>query len=151
MSDVSVPYTLTTPGGTIVFNDDSADQFYLTETPGLGTPPIRAPIDPVPFGDGGILHTFWKGPRHVTLEGVFLITSSRVQNTILTIRNQMEESLITALESIIAANGTLAWTPLGLSGRSLTVRHDIPFEASHIEGYKLRAFTFGLVAADPDW
>lgn len=151
MSDVSVPYVLTTPGPDITFNDDSADQFYITEITGLGGVDLRTPIDPVPFGDGGIVHDFWEGPRHVVVEGVFLITSTITQSDILVIRNTMEENLRSALSEIKRADGTLAWTPAGQGARSLTVRNDIRLDCRHVENYLLRAFTFGLVAGDPDW
>jgi hypothetical protein len=151
MADVAVPFTLTTPAVTLVFNDDSADQYYITEIAGLGVPPIRAPIDNVPLGDGGLVHDFWKGPRHIAVEGVLLIQSTRIQDDIVDIRNQMEDDLIDALESILRADGTLAYTPTGASARSWTVRHDIPLDFRHVENYLLESFSFGLVAAEPDW
>lgn len=151
MADVGVPFVLTTPGGTVTFNDDSADQIYITTLQGLGSPSIRASIDPAPQAHGGLVHDFWKGPRHIIVEGVFLITSTRIMNNIVIIRNTFEETLRTRLESILQADGTLAWTPLGQSARSLTVRNDVPLEFTHIENYLLESFAFGLVSADPDW
>lgn len=151
MADVGVPYVFTTPGGTITFNDDSLDQFYITNIPGLGSPSLRTPIDPAPQAHGGLVHNFWKGPRHIIVEGVFLITSTRIMNSIVVIRNTMEESLRVACESTLQADATLAWTPLGQSARSLIVRMEVPLEFTHIENYLLESFTFGLVAADPDW
>lgn len=151
MADIAATYTLTTPGGTIVFNNGALDQYYFTEIDGLDGVTLRTPIDPVPFGDGGIVHDFWEGPRHMTFEGVLLIQSVRIQNSILTIRNSMEEDLRVALASIKRADGTIAWTPLGEGARSLTVRNEIPLATRHIENYLLRSFTFGLVSADPDW
>ena len=150
MADISAQFTLATGVGSIVFNDDSADQFYLTETTGLEGAPIRSPVDPVPFGDGGLIHDFWLGPREMTFEGVFLITSTRVQNSILTIRNTMEEDLRIALDSLLRANGTLTWTPLGEAQRAIVVRHNMRLECRHLDNYLLRGFTFGLIAADPD-
>lgn len=158
MPDLGAEYTLTTPGGTITFNDgdlqDGTDKYWLMNIQGLDGPGIRAPIDNVPFGDGGLVHSFWKGPRHVVLEGV-LITESvgwpSAGDACRQRQNEMEEDLIDALESILQANGTLAWTPLGLAARSLTVRHDVTLEFSAIENFALKQFTFGLVAADPNW
>jgi hypothetical protein len=65
----------------------------------------------------------------------------------------MEENLIDALESIRAGvgDGTLSWTPGGLAARSLTVNSEVPVEFSATDDYHLKHFTFGLVAADPDW
>jgi hypothetical protein len=149
MTDVSVPYVLTTPAGTITFNDDSADQFYLTNIEGLDGAPIRAPIDDAPQTDGGIVHDFYLGPRHIIMEGTLLILSTRVQNSILTIRNQMEADLIEAHESLRSQDGDLQWTPLGQSARQLTVRGDVPVQTRHEDNYLTVAFAFGLVAADP--
>lgn len=151
MADVACVYTLTTPAGVITFNSGAADQFYTTEVGGLEDPPIRAPVDPLPFGDGGLVHDFWEGPRPITFEGVFLIQSTRIMNGILTLRNSMEESLRAAVASTLRADGTLAWTPLGQGARSLTVRRDVPLECRHVENYLLRSFTFGLIAASPNW
>lgn len=151
MADVGVTYTLTTGGGTVVFNDGSADQIYITEIQGLGGAPIRAPIDPVPYGDGGIVHSFWKGPRHVIVDGIFLITSTRVQDSVVQIRNDFEEDLRIALESCLSADATFTWTPQGQPERTLTVRNDVPVDFAHGENYLLVTFSFGLVAADPDW
>ena len=151
MADIGVPFTLTTPGGTVNFNDDSADQIYIMSITGLGGASIRAPIDDVPFGHGGIVHRFWKGPRHLVIDGVFLILSTKKMDNIVVIRNTFEQTLKTALESILQADGTLTWTPQGQSARSLTVRHDVQLEFSHEQNWLVEAFSFGLVAANPDW
>jgi hypothetical protein len=151
MADIAVVYTLTTPGGTITFNDGGADQFYITEIQGLGSAPIRTPIDNAPQAHGGLVHDFWKAARNIVVEGVFLITSVPQGTQCQALRNDMEEDLRAALESILQADGTLAWTPTGLTARSLTVRHSVPLECPHQDNYLLRAFNFGLVAADPDW
>ena len=156
MADLSVPYVLTTPGGTITFNSTGTDDFnsygsneyYITDGQGLDGSPIRAPIDNAPQADGGLVHNFWKGPRHIVIEGALIIRSTHVMNSIRALRNTMEEDLLDALESILQADGTLAWTPAGMSARSLTVRYEVPLEFSGVE---LKTFVFGLVAANPDW
>src|SRR3989337_1851967 len=139
MADLSVQYTLTTPGGTILFNNSGidsfnaygADEYYISDIQGLDGAPIRAPVDNRPQTDGGLVHPFFKGPRRVTIEGALMIRSTRIMNSIRVLRNEMEEDLRVALESIEAADGTLAWT-VQLSGgpdaRSLTVRNEIPVE-----------------------
>lgn len=155
MPDVSCQYALVTPAGTLTFNDGSDDQFYIGEIPtGLAGAPIRAPQDPVAYGDGGRSYNFWKGARHILIEGVFLILSTRNMNGILRIRNDMEETLRVALDSISqtdADTGTLTWQPLGQSQRTLIVRNDIPLECVHDQNYLLRNFSFALVADDPAW
>jgi hypothetical protein len=158
MADIGVAYTLTTPGGTILFNntgeddfnDPGSNEFYITEADGLDGTRIRAPIDPAPQADGAILHNFWKGERNITITGALIIRTTRVMDSIVAARNVMEASLLAALESILQADGTLAWTPQGQAARSLTVRHHgaPPLEFSGIE---LKTFVFGLVAANPDW
>jgi hypothetical protein len=153
MADVAVLFTLTTPGGTILFNNGSlhttTDLYWITEVGGLDGAPIRAPIDNRPLIDGGLVHNFFKGPRHVTVEGVIIVQSQPLGQACQTVRNTMENNLRVALESILQADGTLAWTPTGLGARSLTVRHDVPLEYRHVENYLLLSFTFGLVAATP--
>lgn len=158
MPDLAATYVLTTPGGTISFNlgdlKDGTDKYWIQNISGLDQAPLRTPQDNVPFGDGGIVHDFWKGPRHVMFEGV-LVTESvgfpSVGDACINAQNAMEEDLIDALESIIRADGTLAWTPGGLSARSLTVRSEVPVEFSAAENFALKNFSFGLVAADPAW
>lgn len=158
MADLATLYTLATPGGTILFNNgdlkDGTDKYWIQNIQGLDQAPLRTPQDNVPFGDGGIVHDFWKGPRHVVLEGVLVTESVGWPSTgdaCVQRQNEMEEDLIDALESIIRADGTLSWTPLGLAARSLTVRSEVPVEFSPGENFVLKNFTFGLVAADPAW
>ena len=151
MADIGVSYVLTTPGPDITFNDGSPDQFYITEIRGLGAPALRTPIDNVPLGDGGLVHDFWKGPRHIGIEGIFLIQSTRNMNAIVVIRNDMEFLLTDALESILRADGTLSFTPQGEGNRTFTVRYEIGVEFTHTDNYLTDAFTFGLVAGEPDW
>ena len=151
MADVGVPYTLTTPAGNVTFNDGSTDQLYISEVQGLGGAPIRAPIDDIPFGHGGLVHTFWEGPRHIIVDGVFLILSSANMDAQVVIRNTFEETLRVALRSAMDVDGTFAWTPQGQAPRQLTVRNDVPVEFGHDQNYLLETFTFGLVAADPEW
>jgi hypothetical protein len=158
MADIAVAFVLTTPGGTVNFNNTGSDdfdvpgsnEFYITEIEGLDGPSIRAPIDPAPQADGAILHNFWKSERNITITGALIIRSTRVMDSVVVARNTMEASLLTALESILQADGTLAWTPQGQAARSLTVRHQgaPPLDFSGIE---LKTFVFGLVAANPDW
>ena len=151
MADIGVQYDLDTPGGDISFNNGAADQIYIVTIGGLGSPAIRAPIDNVPFGDGGLVHDFWKGPRHMPVDGIFLITSTQRMDDVVEIRNDFEEDLRVALESIMQADGTLAWTPQGQSSRTLTVRNDVPVDFAHDANWTVETFAFGLVAANPDW
>lgn len=155
MSDIACPYTLTTPGGTVYFNDGAAQQFYIQGITGLGTPPIRTPIDDVPYGNGSIGHNFWTAGRHVAIEGVFLVNPADCGPLLVGFWNTMEDALRIALESIAALTtdtGTLTWTPTGsMSSRTLVVRHDVSLECPPDQNFTIRNFSFGLFAADPVW
>lgn len=158
MADPGAVYTLTTPGGTIVFNNgdlrDGTDKYWIQIIHGLEGAPLRTPIDNAPQTHGGIVHNFFRAPRHVVIEGVFVTESvgfPSIGDACVQAQNEMEDELLDALESIIDVDGTLAWTPLGLTARSLTVRQDVPLETTPAENYAIRNFTFGLVAGDPDW
>lgn len=151
-------YTLATPGGTIVFNSgtlkDGTDKYWLQNINGLDSPALRTPMDNVPFGDGGFVYNFWKGPRHVVFEGVLVTESVGFPSrgsACVQLQNQMEDTLRIALESLLHATGTLAWTPLGLGARSLTVKYEVGLECTAIEDYALKQFNFGLVAANPNF
>lgn len=152
MPDIAVHYALDTPAGTIDFNDHTQDdQIYIVHISGLVMPALRTPVDNVPFGDGGLVHDFWEGPRHMGFDGLFLITSTQRMNDVVEIRNGFEEDLQDALTSILRADGTLTWTPQGLSTRTLTVRCDVPLDTDHDANWTVATFAFGLVAANPDW
>lgn len=155
MADLIVPYTLTTGGGNIIFNNgtlgDGTDKYWIQSIRGLDGPAIRAPVDPVPFGDGGIVHTFWKGPRRVLIDGVLLLEPTGwvdCQER----RNDLAFALQTALASIISTSGTLAWNPTGSVGaQTLTVYNEVPLEIAYSDNYIVSTFSFGLIseAADP--
>jgi len=155
VADVSTEYTLTTGGGTITFNDgtlgDLTDKYWLSSVNGLDGPVIRNPVDLVPFGDGGIVHTFRKGPRRVVFDGMLLIESSRSQALCQTLRNDLVTDLEAALNSILTTSGTLAWTPAGQTARSLAVFYEVGLSVNYSDNYAVANFSFGLVseAADP--
>lgn len=155
MPDISCVYALTTPAGTLYFNDGSEDQFYIGEIPtGLAGAPISAPSDPVPYGNNSRSYNWWQRGRHIQVEGIFLITSTRNEQAILGIRNQMEERLRSVLSSIAGlatATGTLEWTPYGLAARTLVVRNEVPVECVHDQNYLVRTFSFGLFSDAALW
>ena len=154
MADIVTEYALATGSGTITFNDgtlnDGTDKYWLTSIQGLDGPMIRAPVDVVPFGDGGLVHTFWKGPRRVLFDGMLLIESSTSQGDCQLLRNALAFGLQDALESIIAASGTLTWTPAGESAASLTVFNEVPLQITYSDNYTVSNFSFGLVSAAAD-
>jgi hypothetical protein len=155
MADVGVVYTLTTPGPDIVFNQFTEpftghDQFYITEIRGLEAPAIRAPTDPVPLGDGNLIHPFYYGATHITIEGVILVDSTQVCNSQVVIRNSMTASLKSALNSILRADGTLTFTPQGSGGQTINgLRYEVPLSVPHTSDYRALEFSFGLVTGTP--
>lgn len=157
MADITVPYVWTTPWGTITFNETGIDKFnsygqdeyYIGDEDGLNGAPLRTPTDNRPQTDGGLVHRRYKGPREIIISGAIVIRSTRAQNAIGAIRNQMEQDLIDAHSSIEDADGTLVWTPRGMSQKSLTVRAHNP--APDFDGIEWRTFVLGLIAADPVW
>lgn len=160
MADYTTTYTLAGTSTTVVFNDGELgggsldDLYWISDIDGLDGAPLRAQIDNAPQADGGIVHTFWKGPRHINIQGDIIIQSVPFGSNCLAERNDMEEALRVVLEEIIRADGTLTWTPLGQGTggqRSLTVRNDVPLDFSPTNNYITQGFTFGLVAANPDW
>lgn len=157
MPDLASRYDLTTPGTDIAFNDSGIDRFnqygpdeyYITDIQGLDGAPLRTPIDNRPQTDGGLVHPFFNGPRLITIEGALMVRSTTTQDQKRIIRNDMEADLISALDSIKDADGTLDWTVEltgGPDARTLIVRNNIPVE---FRGIELKTFTFGLVAAVP--
>ena len=125
------------------------DQFYITEIRGLAAPTLRTPFDNVALGDGGLIHDFWFGPRHILIEGTILVQSTSIENSIVVIRNGMEDDLNDALNSMLRADGTLAFTPQGESARSITCRYEVGLEFTHTNNYHSLDFSFGLIAASP--
>ena len=70
------------------------------------------------------------------------------------IRNDFEEDLRVALESIAQGSGdtgTLVWTPAGQAQRTLTVRHNLRFGTGRTDNNLTETWSCGLFAASPDW
>ena len=157
MADYACTYTLTTSGGTIVFNDgtlgqgSSDDLYWLNVVHGLDGPVLRHTMKDKPFDHGGLAGRSWKGPRHPAFEGRIIVQSA-IGNARRAIFNDMEADLRAALDSILApTTGTLAWTPLGDSAKSLAVVCEVPVDVSPEDAYQTRAFNFGLFAAAADY
>lgn len=154
MADLVVEYLLSTGGGNITFNDgllgDGTNKYWLTDIQGLDGPAIRAPVDLVPFGDGGIVHTFRKGPRRVIFDGMLWIESTTNQGDCQLLRNGLAFNLQDALASIISTSGTLTWTPEGEAAKSLTVYNEVGLDIRYTDNYLVSTFSFGLVSAAAD-
>lgn len=151
MADLTVEYLLTTPGPDITFNDgtlgDGTDKLWITAIDGLDGPDIRAPVDNVPFGDGGLIHTFWLGPRRVTFDGMLLLDPFDLVDC-QERRNNLAFNLQNALSSIINAAGTLTWTPTGQAGQTLEVYNEVKLNIRYTDNYLVSTFSFGLVSPD---
>jgi hypothetical protein len=152
MADLSCEYLLTTPGPDITFNDgslgDGVDKYWLTAIQGLDGPDIRAPVDPVPFGDGGLVHTFWLGPLRVIFDGMLLLEPLGTMEDCQLRRNDLAFDLQNALLSIVNVAGTLAWTPTGQAAQSLPVFNEVKLNITYSDNYYVTNFSFGLVSAD---
>ena len=156
MADLVSSYSLSTPGGTVVLNGGTLgggsldDLYWIGAIHGLDGPTIRAPVDDVPFGDGGLVHKFWKGPRHVSFEGALVVQSVPFGSTCQSALDDLEDALNTALGSILQTDGTLSWTKQNGNAQALNVRYEVPLDVQPIENFALRSFTFGLVSASAD-
>lgn len=155
MPDFVTTYTYTAPSATIIFNNgalgDGTDKFWLQDIQGLDGPNGRAPVDPVPMGNGSLIHAAWLSGRTPLLGGVLLIESVR-RNSLecQTALNEMEDNLRAAVESNIApTSATLAWTPAGQSAQSLTVFHNFQPRLDIVpsDNWQTRTFVFGLISA----
>lgn len=161
MADLQATYTISTGAGNIVLNAgptnpfDTTDKLWISNIQGLDGPMLRVPVDMVPFGNGGIVHSSWKGPRRVLFDGWLIINSSRDQADCQRLRNDLMETLKTRLASIIApTSGTMTWTidlTAGDNSESLTVFYEVPVSFQHSDDYRVATFNFGLIseAADP--
>jgi hypothetical protein len=154
MADLACTYTLSTGSGTIVLNQGTLgggstdDLYWVTAIHGLDGPTLRTPIDDVPFGDGGLIHKFWKGPRHPAFEGSLIVQSVPIgSGACQEALNDMEDALNAALGTIIQTAGTLSWTPAGGGAHSISVFYEIPLDIQPQDNFALRSFSFGLVSA----
>lgn len=150
MADLTVEYLLTTPGPDITFNDGVlwdglADKFWFSSIQGLDMAELRTPTDPVPFGSGSIVHTFWRNGLSPVFDGMLLLDPPTLINC-QSRRNALAFNLLDALESIVAANGTLAFTPVGQAAQSLTVRCNVPLSIQYTDDYRVSTFSFGLIS-----
>jgi hypothetical protein len=89
------------------------------------------------------------GARQVTIEGFFGVRSvdyGMNKAGYVTAQNVLEAAMLSALEGIRNADGTLAW-----STHTLTVRHDSECLTSQGQRGSVfeRRFIFGIVAANP--
>ena len=158
MANLSCVYTLNCGGGGTVYLNNGTlwvdDVLWLSNVRGLDGPTGRVPFDNVPFGDGGLIHHSFKGPRRPRFEGDLIVGQDAWGTSLCDTRlYSMESSLNTALNSILApTSGTLSWNP-GTGSKSLTVFYDAqeaPLDIQPGNGFATRAFSFGLISAAAD-
>ena len=134
------PASLVTPLGTLTFNG-GGDGLRLSGVSGMGGASVRAPIDSTPQRDGAILHRFFYGARHVTLEG-------QVKAATLAARATLLDDLKGHAHAILRADGRLYFTPTGLPERFVTVRLAEPVQIGGGPG-PVKTFQLALVSGDP--
>lgn len=151
MADLACEYLLSSTLGNITFNDgtlgDGTDKYWISAIQGLDGPSVRAPVDLVPFGDGGILHTFRFGPRRVVFDGIILIESSTAQSECQALRNDMASQLEGITTFVAQDGGTLTWTPAGLVANTLDVFTEVGLSITYSDNYAVANFNFGLISA----
>jgi hypothetical protein len=138
-------FELVTPAGTIAFNAASGDAYQNDpqQCAGLGQAPLRVTTEDRPQTDGGIAHPTFRGARHITIGGTLVVRSSGTESGVVSARSTLIDTLISALESIENADGTLSWAS---AAHTLTVRSEIPFDPA---GAMEKTYTFGLIAHNP--
>ena len=153
MADLCCQYNI----AGIKINDlssETSDRLVLEEdgVVGLDGRPIRAEIDDQGQSDGGIVHPKLWAARVIVFKGGTNIRSvpQGMNAAYFTALNNLEASVISALEGILNTPSALTWTPTGGSGKSITVTYgnvggEIQFTGSMME----KKFSFALVAADP--
>lgn len=147
MSEFSARYDLVTPAGTVEFNRfDLAARLQLSRVDGLDAATLRTTSTPLVARDGELVQDAYSRGRYPVLAGQ-VVAAGASEAAVLTSRQTLIDSLLTALASIRRADGTLKWTPSsGAPARQLTVR---AWESPQIGGGFLKEFQFGLVAANP--
>lgn len=141
MSEVYLPYALVTPLGAINFNPDPNEGLYLTDVAGLDGATMRSDVENLPQRDGAYVFDTLRGARYPVLTGEIRVLSS------LAARLTTMDQLVQYTDAIRVADGSLTWTPTGLSDqRVVTVRL---LDAITITGQGvLKSFQIPLVAAD---
>lgn len=140
----------------IVINNPAAgaDRLILGEdgVTGLDGAPIRSEIDDQGQSDGGIVHPKFFAARIIAFKGFCDIQSVEkgMNSTYYGALNALQAAVVSALEGQLNSATTLAWTPTGLSARSISCTYgneggEIQFGGSMLEP----TFEFTLVAADP--
>lgn len=160
MPDLCVQYNV---GSTLKMNEPNADTMVPLSIKGLHGRPVRATIIPKGATNGGKKLTPRFGPRLIVVRmKAHIVAQPGVSNVgydwstnltgWLTRLNALVEAWEDGLEGLLNTPFTLAWTPTGGSGKSLTCTYG--YEGAHFEmvseGENAMVgspeYTFGLVA-----
>jgi len=140
MSEIYIPYALDTPLGTLSFNPTPSSGYYLTDVAGLDGASMRSSAVALPQRSGGYVYDSLRGPRYPVLSGEVRVVD--------TLANRLTylENLLAYTDTIRQADGTLRWTPTGLTERGCKVRllDDVTITGAGV----LKTFQVPLVAAD---
>lgn len=139
MSEIYLPYALDTPLGTINFNPDPSEGLYLTDVSGLDGASMRSDVENLPQRDGAYVYDTLRGARFPVLSGEIRVLST-LANRLTTM-----EQLTQYTDQLRRKDGTLRWTPTGLTERGVTVRL---LDTITITGGLLKTFQIPLIAAD---
>lgn len=157
MADLCCAYSI---AGVTINNQTAGADRLLTSfengsITGLDGAPVRSQVDPLGQTSGGIVFPKFLGPRVITFAGEVQIQSvlwTSESVAYLTAVNTLEAAVVSALEGILNSASTLAWTPTGLSARSISVTYGVPGQEVQFAGPMVpgqRTFSFSLIAATP--
>lgn len=98
--------TLTTPAGTLTFNEATGDTYFVDpgRSDGLGMGEIRNPIDDRGQQSGFLLHEFFEKGAVLLVAGTVL---ARTDTTGITGADALMSDMVTKLRSTLASTGTL--------------------------------------------
>ena len=146
MAERGIPYKLTTPYGSVIFNDLSAFMagqpcFLLTNVSGVDGGAVRATVERIPQRDGAVIFDAFQGEMQPILEGkIWAKTAAEIR--------ERADYLKACCKSILRSDGTLSWFPSGAPDRQVLVRlFDKPTIQSQ-SGTWSRTFQLSLVSPD---
>lgn len=143
MAELGISYVIETPQGNLTFNDyASADHYRLEAIRGMSPVGVRAAVYELAQADGARVGDGFRS-------GLTPVFSGSIKHSTESNRRAKIDELRAKLHSILRADGTLKWTPTGMTQRQRTCRlfdgPDIPAEAGRI----LKQFQFTLFCEDP--
>lgn len=150
MADLCCAYTI----AGLTLNPSTGDGLAVGENGiiGLDGKPIRAQLDDKGVTDGGLVHPKFFAARVVQFSGITQIRSVKIAPTsaYFAAVNAVQAAAISALEGILNTPSSLAWTPHGGSGKSLSVTYGVEGGQIEFTGTMMEnRWHFTLVASNP--